>query len=117
MSLLSPKAPWSVLLTAPEISAIDGDGNPIFSAKRKQGRELFEQFNDFLLIENAPKLLSHLRKVVDVMRRSEAGLSPSAEITDCTEDEWDAALNDAEAFLLELDACSAPVGGDLVKEL
>ena len=93
MSLLSPKTPWSVLLTAPEISAIDGDGNPIFSAKRKHGRELFEQFNDFLLIENAPKLLNHLRKVVDVMRRSDAGLSPSTEITNCTEDEWDAALN------------------------
>ena len=42
------------------------------SAKRKHGWELFEQFNDFLLIENAPKLLSHLRKVVDGRIHSEA---------------------------------------------
>lgn len=56
----------------------------------------------FHLLSRAPELFEQLTRLVDVVRRAEAGLSPSREITECTEEEYEDAVQGAEALLAYL---------------
>lgn len=90
--------PWYADIREEVIVIRDRDGKWICSLPQAVDQERGDQEATAQLLAMAPELFANLHALVDVMRRSDAEQVPFAGAR-TTDDEWDDALEDAQALL------------------
>jgi len=111
---MSPKAPTPWWVDAGDSLTFirDRDGVAVCAIIRKDDiNERLDQDAAAELLAMAPELFARLHELHDVNRRSDAEVAQSLEVPACTDDEWDAVMDES-AALLDLLAESGVTLGD-----
>ena len=106
--------PWQVAPGLVRHTVRDRDGVPICALppfEWSRAIDLDAQRRCALLMSMAPELLQHFARLIDVMRRTDRELTSSQDLPITTDEEWNAALDDAGSLIVLL-ADEGIVAGD-----
>lgn len=94
------RTPWWADIGDEAIVIRDCDGKAICVMPRADGlQERHDQEAIAQLIAVSPELFADQHVLIDVMIRSDVERFPDTELIECSEEEWDGALEEAQALL------------------